>query len=136
MYNESRYVARCLDSLIEQSYKDFELIMIDDGSTDNTLEIIEKYKKKIDNLTLLHQEHGGPGKARNRGAKEAKGEVLVFVDADMVFDKKYIEELIKPILDKKEIGTAHGREYVANKDNSIARAFSLIRLSYDPQRSR
>ncbi|HMY80346.1 MAG TPA: glycosyltransferase family 2 protein [Candidatus Absconditabacterales bacterium] len=136
MYNESKYVGRCLDSLLGQTFHNFELIMIDDGSKDNTVKIVEGYNNKIHNLTILHQKHGGPGKARNRGASIAKGEILIFIDADMVFDKKYLEELIKPIVEGKEIGTAHGWEYVANKDHAIARAFSLIRLSYNPKDKR
>lgn len=133
MYNESRYVGRCLDSLKAQTYKDFELIMIDDGSTDRSVQIVQSYQDQFKKLTVLKQQRGGPGKARNRWAQEATWEILVFVDADMVFDEHYIEELIKPIVEGKEVGTAHGREYVANKNHPIARAFSLVRLSYNPQ---
>lgn len=136
MYNESRYVWRCLDSLLQQSFRDFELIMIDDGSSDDTVHIVESYQTKFSNLIILNQEHGWPGKARNWGASIAAWDILVFVDADMMFDHRYLEELIKPIMAREEIGTAHGREYVANKDNKIARAFSLIRASYDPQQVR
>lgn len=136
MYNEQRYVWRCLDSLLVQSFSDFELIMIDDGSTDQTVSIVQWYQNKFYHLTILHQEHCGPGKARNWGANIAQGNILVFVDADMMFDVYYLEELIKPIMVWDEIGTAHGWEYVANKDNKIARAFSLIRASYNPQQVR
>lgn len=136
MYNESRYVWRCLDSLLQQTFQDFELIMIDDGSSDDTVHIVESYQNQFSELTILRQEHGWPGKARNRGVSIAVWDILVFVDADMIFDKHYLEELIKPIMAWDEIGTTHGREYVANKDNKIARAFSLIRASYDPQQVR
>ncbi|MEI7563969.1 MAG: glycosyltransferase family A protein [bacterium] len=61
MYNESRYIGRCLDSLLSQSYKDFEVVLIDDGSTDHTIEIAQKY-----DVIILQQQHGGPGNARNR----------------------------------------------------------------------
>jgi len=135
MYNESRYINRCLDSLINQSCKDFEVILIDDWSTDNTINIAEEYKKKFI-LTILKQKHWWPGKARNRWAKEAKWDILIFVDADMKFDKKYIEELTKPILSGEEMWTAHGWEYVANLENKIARAFSNIRCIYNPMKTR
>ncbi|HMT26874.1 MAG TPA: glycosyltransferase [Candidatus Absconditabacterales bacterium] len=136
MYNESKYLGRCLDSLLHQTIQDFELIIVDDGSTDNSVEIAESYRTKFLHLLVLKQHRGGPGKARNRGANETKSDILVFVDADMMFDQKYLEELIGPIENHKEIGTAHGREYVANRNNPIARAFSLIRLQYDDKQKR
>jgi glycosyltransferase involved in cell wall biosynthesis len=72
--------------------------MIDDGSTDQTVSIVQSYQRIFTHLTIVHQEHGGPGKARNWGASIAQGDILVFVDADMMFDTYYLEELIKPIV--------------------------------------
>jgi glycosyltransferase involved in cell wall biosynthesis len=72
--------------------------MIDDGSVDATVAIVQSYQCTFTHLTILHQEHGGPGKARNWGASIAQGDILVFVDADMMFDQYYLEELIKPII--------------------------------------
>jgi len=136
MYNESRYVERCLDSLLQQTFFDFELIIIDDGSTDNSISIVESYYSRFKKLTILKQNHWWPGKARNWWAEISIGKILVFVDADMVFDKNYLKELIAPIQQWKEIGTAHWQEYVANKNNPIARAFSLVRLSYNSKKPR
>ena len=65
MYNEERYIGRCLDSLAEQTDKDFEIILIDDGSSDKSIAIASTYKQILQ-LTILQQEHGGPGRARNR----------------------------------------------------------------------
>jgi len=65
MYNERRYIGRCLDSLKKQTYQNFELILIDDGSKDNTVEIAKQYHKNFD-LIILQQKNSGPGKARNR----------------------------------------------------------------------
>ena len=129
MYNESRYIARCLDSLKKQTYKDFELILIDDESKDNTVEIAEWYKNDFD-LTILKQKNSGPGKARNRWAKEAKGDILIFVDADMKFHKDYVQEITKPIREWKETSTNHGLEYVANLENKVARAYWYMRMDY------
>lgn len=129
MYNEERYIGRCLDSLLDQSWKDFEVILIDDGSTDRTKEIAAWYADKLD-LLILEQQHGGPGKARNRWATLAKGDILVFVDADMSFDEKYLEELTASIRSGEEVWTAHGREYIANEDHPLARAYGIIRLAY------
>ena len=135
MYNEERYIARCLESLTHQTFQDFEIILIDDGSTDKTVKIAETFKDNF-HLTILKQQHGWPGKARNRWAKKAKGEILVFVDADMFFDQDYIKLLIEPIQNKKEIGTSHGTELVGNLENPIARAYGIIRGKYDPNHSR
>ena len=135
MYNEERYIARCLESLTHQTFQDFEIILIDDGSTDSTVKITETFKDLLP-LTILHQEHGWPWKARNRGAKEAKGEILTFVDADMFFDLNYLKHLIQPIQEKKEIWTSHGTELVGNLKKPIARAYSITRVKYDPTHPR
>jgi len=135
MYNESRYIARCLDSLSQQSYKDFEIILIDDWSKDDTVKIAEWYKN-IFELTILHQKHWWPGKARNRWAEIAKWDILVFFDADMYFDKDIIKMLLQPILEGKEIGTIYGNELVGNLENKIARAYWIIRWEYNPNKTR
>lgn len=135
MYNEQRYIARCLNSLLVQTFRDFEVILIDDGSKDSTISIAEWYKDKL-KLSILHQKHWGPGRARNRWAKVAKGDIIIFVDADMYFDKKLVEELIRPIVNGEELGTSHGYEYVGNLENPISTAFWSIRWLYDPQNNR
>ncbi|MEM4336798.1 MAG: glycosyltransferase family 2 protein [Candidatus Woesearchaeota archaeon] len=129
-YNEEKYISRCISTLLSQSYKNFELIIVDDGSTDRTISIVRKFMKEDKRIKLLSQSHGGPGRARNLGAKHAKGEILVFVDADMEFDKDYIKNLTKPIIEGKYVGTWHNKEYVANKDNVWASLWGLKRGVY------
>jgi glycosyltransferase involved in cell wall biosynthesis len=128
MYNESRYIGKCLESLLEQTEKNLEIILVDDCSKDNTVKIVKSYQKKHKNITLLQQNHGGPGKARNLGASKAKGSILIFVDSDMVFERDYIKNLIAPILKKEEIGTTHGKELVGNIDNIWAKCWSINRI--------
>lgn len=130
MYNEERYITRCLESLNHQSFSDFEIILIDDWSTDRTVERASAYKVKI-----LKQNHGWPGKARNRWAKEATGDILIFVDADMYFDKDYIKNLLNPILHGHEAGTAHGVEKVGNPENIRAKTRCIDRIPNPPKRS-
>ncbi|MBU1136288.1 MAG: glycosyltransferase family A protein [Nanoarchaeota archaeon] len=129
-YNEENDIFSSLISLSEQSYKNFEIIIVDDGSTDRTLEIVEKFKEqnKI-SIKILKQLHGGPGKARNFGAKNAKGEILIFIDADMRFDKDYLKNLIEPILKTRGIGTTHELELVNNINNIWSRCWGRVRVS-------
>ncbi|MDP3917459.1 MAG: glycosyltransferase family 2 protein [Nanoarchaeota archaeon] len=115
-YNEEKYIDKCISSLLEQDYKDYEVIVIDDGSTDDTVKIIKKFPKVI----LKKQNHKGPGEARNLGAKIAKGKILVFVDADMRFPKNYLTRLTKPIIMREAWGTIHSGEKIANGDKYIA----------------
>jgi len=123
VYNEEKVVADCLASLAQQTVaKDMEIIVIDDGSTDNTLNKIQDTRYKIQ---TLKQNHKGPGAARNLGASQAKGDILVFVDADMEFEKDFIEKLIAPIVSGKAIGTFSREEYLLNKENAWARCWNL-----------
>lgn len=119
-FNEQDSIADCLQSLLNQSFENQEIIVIDDGSTDKTAEIAEKFKIK-----LLRQNHKGAGEARNLGVRHATGEILVFVDADMVFDKDFIEKLTKPIRDGKTIGTFSKDEFVLNKDNTWSKCWNI-----------
>lgn len=119
-YNEEQSITDCLNSLLKQSYKDIEIIIIDDGSTDKTREIIKTFPVK-----LLEQKHLGPAVARNKGAKEAKGRILVFVDADMVFDEKFIEKLTEPIKEGKAVGTFSKEERVLNKRNAWSKCWNI-----------
>jgi glycosyltransferase involved in cell wall biosynthesis len=126
-YNEEKDIGDCLNSLKEQSYKNFEIIVVDDGSTDKTREIVGKFKK----IKLIEGEHKGPGFSRNLGAKKAKGEVLIFVDADMTFDKDYLKNLLKPILEnEKVIGTTHDYEEATNLDSIWSRCWGNVRVDY------
>ncbi|MCH7951342.1 glycosyltransferase family 2 protein [Patescibacteria group bacterium] len=122
-YNEERDIIRCIDSLKNQTYKPLELIVVDDGSTDKTRKVL----KKVKGIRLLRQEHRGPGAARNKGAKKAKGEILVFVDADMTFHRQFIKRLTRPIREGKAIGTFSKEEYMENPKNRWAGNWSINR---------
>ena len=124
-YNEEKVVGECIVSLDKQTYPDVETIMVDDGSTDGTLDILKALRGKIDNLKILKQKHKGPGAARNLGAKEARGDILVFVDADMTFDKNFLKNLVRPIVSGSAKGTFSKYEYVSNWDNIWARCWNL-----------
>ena len=80
-YNESNVILNCINSLNKQSFSDFEIIVIDDGSTDDTL--VKLNSLRLGNLKVIKQTHQGPGAGRNQGVKHSKGEILVFVDSDI-----------------------------------------------------
>ena len=124
-YNEEKVVGECTSSLDKQTYSDFETIMVDDGSTDGTLDILKALRGKIDSLKILKQKHKGPGAARNLGANEARGDILVFVDADMTFDKNFLKNLVRPIVSGSAKGTFSKYEYISNWDNIWARCWNI-----------
>ncbi len=124
-FNEEKAIRDCLNSLAKQSYSDMEIIVVDDGSTDKTVEVLSSLQFTVYSLQTLKQKHLGPGEARNLGAKNALGEILVFVDADMTFDKYFIKNLVAPIVSGKTIGTFSKEEYVLNKDNVWSRCWNI-----------
>lgn len=134
VYNEEKNIIDCLNSLSRQSYQDFEIIVVDDGSSDKTQEVLSNYKLPTTNYQLLKQPHLGPGKARNLGVSKAKGDILVFVDADMTFDKDFIKNLIAPIEKGQTKGTFTRLEYVSNWANPVARAWNYNQGRSDRQR--
>lgn len=102
-YNTADYLEECLDSIFGQTLKDIEVILIDDGSTDNTEDIIDKYKQKYNNLVSFYQENQGAGKARNYAISLAQGEYMIFIDPD---DRYPCDDCLKQL-------------YVAAKKNSV-----------------
>lgn len=93
VYNCEQYLPRCLDSIINQTHKNLEIICINDGSTDNSLKILKEYSKKDSRIILISQENNKQGAARNKGLDIAKGEFITFVDADDWLDLNYCELL-------------------------------------------
>lgn len=82
VYNVENYLKRCVDSLLAQNYKDYEIILVDDGSPDKCPKICDEYAKKNEKIIVIHKKNGGLSSARNEGIKIAKGDYLIFVDSD------------------------------------------------------
>ena len=93
VYNVERYIRQCLDSIINQTFQDFEIICVDDGSTDNSVRIIEEYSNF--RIKLVKQEHRGAAEARNNGMKLAQGKYIQFLDSDDYFEPTMLEDLYK-----------------------------------------
>lgn len=82
VYNVEKYLSRCIDSIISQTFSDFELILVDDGSTDSSGKICDEYGKKDGRVKVIHKRNGGLSSARNCGLENAKGNYICFVDSD------------------------------------------------------
>ena len=95
IYNVENYLERCLNSLIEQTFKSLEIILVDDGSTDSSGKICEYYKKKHKNIKVIHKINGGLASARNEGLKYVQGEYVAFVDSDDWIEKKTYQILFE-----------------------------------------
>lgn len=139
IYNTEEYLEECLESVINQTYKDYEVILINDGSTDNSLLIANKYANKYNNIRVINQKNCGQSVARNRGIKEAKGKYIYFADSDDILEKNLLEDCHKKFeendidmvmfgykflckngidehLNNKEILISLSDEYVSGKD--------------------
>lgn len=98
VYNVEKYLALCLESIRNQRLEDFEVLMIDDGSTDHSTDICLSYEKNDSRFRYLHQKNGGLSAARNHGIREAKGDYVCFVDSDDIVDSRYLEILYENII--------------------------------------
>ena len=106
LYNKKKSIAQTLESVLAQTYTDYEIIVVDDGSTDNSLQVVKDYcgKFPMSNIQfqIISKPNGGVCSARNRGIQEAKGEYVAFLDADDLWDKEYLTEQVKMIADFPE----------------------------------
>ena len=94
VYNSEKYIGRCIDSILNQTYTNYELILIDDGSTDNSLKILNDYKKKDNRIRVYSQKNKGVAITRNRGIKLSNGQYICFIDNDDYIENKYLENLV------------------------------------------
>ena len=94
VYNVEKYLNKCIDSIINQTYRNLEIILVDDGSPDNCGKICDEYAKKDKRIKVIHKKNGGVSSARNKGIENASGYWISFVDADDWIEKDYIKILV------------------------------------------
>ena len=99
VYNVEKYIEKCLESVINQTYSNIEIILIDDGSQDNCGRICDEYAKKDKRIIVIHKQNEGVSAARNDGIEKAKGKFITFVDSDDFIDKMYIEKLYMQLME-------------------------------------
>lgn len=99
IYNVGKYLPKCIESILNQTFKNFELILVNDGSTDNSGVVCDDYAKKDTRIKIIHKSNGGVSSARNAGLYVAKGEYIGFVDPDDYIDKNMYEKLYRLCID-------------------------------------
>lgn len=92
IYNVEQYIPKCIESILAQTYRDFELILVDDGSPDNCGKICDEYAKQDSRVHVIHQENKGVSAARNAGISLAKGEYIMLVDSDDFITENMLEK--------------------------------------------
>ena len=97
IYNVEKYLNKCIESIVNQTYENIEIILIDDGSNDNSGIICDEYAKKDNRIIVVHKENGGVSSARNKGLKIAKGEWISFVDADDWIEQTFCQTLLNKV---------------------------------------
>ncbi len=134
VYNSEKYISDCIESVLSQSYKGYELILVDDGSTDNSPKICDAYAQKYNFINVYHKQNGGAATARNLGIDKACGEYLMFVDGDDMLHPNTIELLLKMLeAQNADLAMCHYRffdenpkEFVPINIENDSKEFSLL----------
>lgn len=122
VYNAEKTIKKCLDSILKQTYKNLEIILINDGSADNSKEICNEYEKEYKNVFLINKENEGPGKAREIGVAKATGYYISFVDSDDFLDLDFYKVLIKNIEEKEADIVQCGYQLIDVNDKIISKS--------------
>ena len=101
VYKVEKYIHKCVDSIINQTYKNLEIILVDDGSPDECGKICDEYAEKDNRIIVIHQKNSGQCVARNMGLKKMSGEYVAFVDSDDYLEKDYLQKMREGIQDKQ-----------------------------------
>ncbi len=131
IYNVEEYISKCIDSVLAQVISPYEIILIDDGSTDHTYNICESYEKKYNNIKLISQENQGVAAARNRGIEEANGDWILFIDSDDIINENLLKDFLPFLKSDFDIGL-FGFKYFKNqpnKDEIDSNAFHFLTKS-------
>ena len=120
VYNVEQYIHQCVDSILSQTYKNLEIILVDDGSPDNCPAICDEYARNDDRVKIIHQENGGISAARNSALDLCTGEYIAFVDSDDWIESNAYEEMMSE-MQKKDLDVVFCGVNVITADGAIKR---------------
>ena len=141
VYNIKKYLNKCIDSLLQQTLKTIEIILIDDGSTDNSGSICDEYAKRDNRIVVIHQENKGASYARNVGLKMAKGEWVTFVDSDDWVEENLYEIAMKELKENQpdififNYYNNYPKKQLENKNNSFNIAKEVLQIAYEKMKN-
>lgn len=118
-YNGAKYVSETIESVISQTYVDWEMIIVDDGSKDNSVEIIKTYSEKDNRIQLVQQPNGGSSVARNKGISLCRGQYIALLDADDLWDSTFLEKQINYLKRKNAICVSCSYRRINDKSQEI-----------------
>ena len=122
VYNTVRELERCVNSITVQKYSDFEVILVDDGSTDGSGELCDRLSARDDRIRTIHKENGGCSEARNTGIRAAQGEYLMFVDSDDMWDdENALGDIAEIIAEQKQVDVVCFGVAIYNEDGSLVK---------------
>lgn len=132
VYNAEKVVERAIDSVLNQSYKNIELIVINDGSKDRTRDIIDEKALNDNRIYVIHKENGGPGKARNAGIDIASGKYIMFIDSDDEYELNMIEKMVTKIAENSyDLVCCGFKNVLYNSNDEIIKVSNSKRLDMD-----
>ena len=108
VYNRQNYIERAIDSVFNQNYKEWELIIVDDGSNDSSANLIETYKTQSPRIKTFYQDHQSSSAARNNGIKNSKGDIITFIDSDDEYKENHLKLRLDYLNENPEIDFLHG----------------------------
>jgi len=131
LYNKQRYIQRALDSVFAQTYKDYEVLVVDDGSTDNGPDIVQRCGHS--RVRLIRQANAGPGAARNRGTRESSGPYIAFLDADDEWLPAFLEVSMNHLQSQPDCALS-AAAYIKGEDKKLCREVGLLQITEGPYR--
>lgn len=131
VYNVEKYLRECVDSVLKQTYSSYEIILVDDGSTDSSGVICDTYAQKDKRITAIHIKNGGPSVARNEGLKLARGEFVCFLDSDDYIESEAFEKLVD-IVERSFADLVFFDAISFADDGSVVKQGYLINSKYEP----
>lgn len=123
VYNTEKYISECINSLLSQTYNNYEIIIIDDGSTDNSYKICKDYEKKHKKIKLYSQKNSGVSSARNLGIKVSSGDFIIFVDSDDYCNSNYLETIKDNLHEDELLGFGFEKTYTNKKITILLNSF-------------